>query len=775
MNFSNIFLTLNDFLNKPAKMGACLFENNMENFKQIHQFLKNDENVLLVNGVNGVGKTTIVNHSLNLLAPDVIVLKHNCFEANILDDVLLTFFKEFKRLQSQGTINEPRIRTENFIQKINAYFATIEKPFLIILNSFETLLTENKKEILDFITHLSGFPKTKFIIISKDFNELKLVSRTITVGEFSKQLTEKHLKLNKIKYNHQSLEELQKHTKGILLHIDLVLKILSHNKITLDTFIAQLQGSFIPLTLYLQRQITELAPTNSRNLLWFIALMRHDVSMELLKTLKFYDEEKIQALTKLSLFNDDNIYVNNLFKTYIEEIMPIGIKQKLHEYIINLYETQLPLKPFERNLLISRQTMRNEIEYHKIFAPKGFKKKERSILDANYLSYANKVEYKEQDKTEHEIPQDTLNALDYLKVKNSDMAMLTKRDLAIISQDDVVTEVTLKDLLELAQKLESNYSFKEVIDTYLKALDMEPQDLAPTIYEKLASAYLQISDTENALKYYTLAKNFYNEVQNFVSMNYIKLNIAKIYFETYQTAKAKAVLEKIINYENNPNILTIKAHLALANLDDNEHYKKAIDLVDETIGADILSELYFKYALILDDKNEIENAIKYYEKCVELGYGENNFMSSSFFNLGTISLEKRLKDEALEYYQKAFEIDSTNKNTDGIYAASAKVAQILQRQNPKKALEYFTIAYDCAINLNDIFNIAASSLAIGDFHYALNQNDLALKYYVSTLNLVKDEFSKDNLDKIQVRINDIKFRIGADKFEILERQINGQT
>lgn len=787
MIFSNIFLTLNDFLNKPSNLSACLFENNKETFKQVYQFLKSNENLLLVNGPHGCGKTTIINHALAMLSPDVIVLKHNCFEANILDDVFLSFFKEFKKLQSQGIITEPRIKTENFIQKINACFSTIEKPFLVVFNSFDTLLEDNRKEILDFINHISSFDKIKFIIISKEFDTQQivqtLVTKQILVKEFSKDLTEKHLKLNKIKYHHQSLEDFHKHTKGNPSYIDLVLKILNKHKITLDTFLAQLQGSFIPLTLYLQRQIIELAPTNTRNLLWFITLMRHDVSMELLKTLKFYDEGKIQALIDLSLFNDDNIYVNNLFKIHIEETMPIGIKQKLHEYIISLYETQLPLKPFERNILISRQTMRNEIEYHKIFAPIGFKKKERSILDANYLSYTNKVEFKDEkvnkeEKTENidkaekeELPQDSLNALDYLKMKHSDMAPLTKRDLAIMAQGDVVTEVTLRDLLELAKKLEANYSFKEVVETYLKALDLDPQELAPAIYEKLANAYTQLSDSENALKYYNLAKHFYGQDEE--ARDSISLKIAKILYETYQNDKAQEVLVQIIGCQSK--LINIKAHLALATLNDNpiEYYKKAVELVDGTIESDVLSELYFKYALVLDDTDDVKSAVQYYQKCIEVNYSLNNFMSSSYFNLGTLCAENGEKTEAIEFFEKAFKLDEKNKNTDGIYIAAAKLAQIYQRRDPKKALHYFTIAYDCAIKLNDIFNIATSSLAIGDFHYELNQNEDALKYYLSTMNLVKDEFSKENLDKIQVRINDIKFRIGQDRFDILERKMNG--
>ena len=45
-------------------------------------------------------------------------------------------------------IFEPKTKSENFTQKINSYFSTIEKPFLIVLDSFELILKENRQECL---------------------------------------------------------------------------------------------------------------------------------------------------------------------------------------------------------------------------------------------------------------------------------------------------------------------------------------------------------------------------------------------------------------------------------------------------------------------------------------------------------------------------------------------------------------------------------------------------------------------------------------------------
>ena len=97
-----------------------LIENNFNQIEKITKFFQTQTPVLLVNGFMGTGKVLIVNQALSFLEDDVITLKYNCFETTILDDILLEFFDNFKKLTAQGIIQIPKARTENFTQKINA-------------------------------------------------------------------------------------------------------------------------------------------------------------------------------------------------------------------------------------------------------------------------------------------------------------------------------------------------------------------------------------------------------------------------------------------------------------------------------------------------------------------------------------------------------------------------------------------------------------------------------------------------------------------------------
>ena len=147
-----------------------LIENNLTQIEKIVNFFNSDTPLLLVNGFMGTGKVMVVNQALSFLSEDVVTLRYNCFETTILDDILLEFFDSFKRLTAQGVIQFPKARTENFTQKINAYFDSILKPVVVVINSFEQILKNNKQEILDFILHISKLTNVKIVLIGRKFD-----------------------------------------------------------------------------------------------------------------------------------------------------------------------------------------------------------------------------------------------------------------------------------------------------------------------------------------------------------------------------------------------------------------------------------------------------------------------------------------------------------------------------------------------------------------------------------------------------------------------------
>jgi len=831
-NFLNIFLDKKELLKQEkSSLNQFLLENNSSQLENIFDFYRNNNDLLFVNGFLGTGKLQIVDYSFSFLSQDTIVLKYNCFESTILDDILLFFFSEFKKLSLQKVISEPKSKSESFTQKINSYFSNIEKPFLIVLDSFESILKENRQEVLDFIFHLASFSKIKIILISRSFESeyfknINIKYQRMTTTALDKHLFDKYLKSEKIKVSGVIVDEFYKQTRGYYFFTTLSLKIIKTRGITLEDFLFEFKNTYSRFDDFLVKQSLELIPAANRNLFWFISMVRHPVSVDLLKALKLYDETSVNFLINNLIFTYDNslIYIQDYFKEQVDVSVAPGISQRIHRFIVDLYQSQLPLKPLERNVLISRQTMRKEIEYHNLFLPKKLKSAENQNIDVNYLAYSKGIEFDygyltpKGAEAEEDAKQES-GGIKYVPVDLSSVkdVSLNLKDLPfsdsgfadILGDKDNVAnqnkhlssdfdkeglpfkestsglpsqtfeENDLNELIMLAKNAEESYKYTRAIEFYKKAMfcnkDPNYEASLPLIYTGIANSYAKTSDYENAIKYYDLARNFYENSEDFINTNYVQLELAKIFYDTYKIEKSREILFDIVKYEQNPPVLATKAYLQLANLEDNlsnlnlalDYFKRAIELSDESMGVEILSELYFKYALILDDKDDSKNAIEFYEKCIKLSddFNQNNFLSSAYSNIATLYFERGDSANAVKNYLKAYEIDKHNNNYDGMYYSASKLASTLQRKYPEEALKYFKIALESAEFTHDIFYIASASLAIGDFYYDKKQDEVALKHFVHVLELVRNEFGKENIDKIKMRINDIKFRLGEARFD----------
>lgn len=800
-NFLNIFLDQKDLLvQTKSDINPFLLENNSAQIEKIYNFYKSNVNLLYVNGFSGTGKAKIVDYSLAFLASETITLKYNCFNSTVLDDILLSFFSEFKNLSAQNIISEPKIKVENFAQKVNSYFSQTERSFVIILDSFESVLDENRQEIIDFVLHLISLTKVKVIVIARTFEskyfkgiELERVS----TYALDKSIFDKYLKSEKIKSPGTIIDEFYKYTRGYYFFTALSIKLMKDESLSLTEFLVKLKDSYTTFNDFLGKRALTLISATERNLFWLLAMVRHPLSIELLKKLNFYNEEKIDFLIKNLIIAQDNLqlYVRDYLKDFAYDTIAPNIAQKVHEYVIDLYSTQLPLKPLERDICISRQTMRKEVEYHKLFLPKRPKNIENPQIDIDYLSYSTVNDFSSKDKKEENKPKEiekggsaktppidlTQRKNVSLNIENLPFQNKPEKTSEPLKEEEDVNNIALKELMQLITKAELIYKYTKVIDLGKKALllkeDTDYQGYLPLIYVKIAYAYQKIANYDNSLNYYTLAQNAYINSGNLLKANHIKLNIGRIYYDTYKFDKAKEILSEIISQNENPPSLKTKAYIQLANLEENmsnqdeafKYLKQAVEIVDNSMDVTTLSEVYFKYALAVDDKNDTKTAVDFYNKCINLSddFKVNKFLSSAFSNIATLYAEKNDIENAILNYSKAYEIDKQNSNSEGMYYAASKLASLLKKKDPEKALEYFYTALDCANLTKDVFYIVSAALALGDYNYDRRENEIALKNYLYALDLAENNFSQDNINKINVRINDLKFKMGVEKFENL--------
>ena len=729
---------------------------------------------------------------------------------------------------------------------------------MIVLDSFEALTEENKKETIDFILHLVKFQKVKTILIGRTFKASYFPENypldRVTTSPLEKHLFEKYLKNKKIKYTQKILDDLYKYTRGYHFFLELSLKIMEIKQLTPEVFLENFKKSFMNYYEYLEKESIDLIPAIAVRFFWLLCLFRHGMSIPLLKQLKLYDEDTIKILLENKILTRENnqIYVQDYFKEQVDVTIPQNVAVKIHQNIIDIYEAQLPLKPLERTILLSRQTMRKEIEYHSLFLPKKINPADIAQNTLGFVSYTKdkSLDVKQptiqqqptqtptsntpsqnaqqqghwvasNEHNEVQMPQNVnvnvdLSKLGFdvkdlpFKLTQQEMEMLAASVASIqeahekmpnvninindtpanneasVEQQQPQEEVklTLENLINMAREQETQYQYPKMIELYQTALtykdDNDYYTHLPVIYTKLGFAYQKMSDWENSLKYYELAREFYEQTFEKAKENYIKLSIANVYYETYKPEKAKTYLIEIINSDDMPEVLTTKAYITLANIEDSlsninsayEYYKKAIQISNPTMDTETLSELYFKYALIADDKGNSAEAIEYYTKCINLSDDDNlnKYLSAAYSNIATLHLEKNDKAYAVKCFVKAYELDAKHDNYDGMYFSATKLAQMAQKNYPDKAIEYLNKAKECANKLNDTFYMASASLATGDFYYSQKRNEDALKEYFTAFKIAKNDFSKDNLNKIQMRIDDIKFRIGQETYNKIETE-----
>ena len=759
-------------IQRQSDTNPFLIENNTEKIEKILTFFKEHTSLLLVNGFMGTGKAEVVNHALSFLNNDTIILRYNCFETTILDDILLEFFNCFKKLEAQNIIQIPKTKTENFTQKINAYFDSINKPIVVLIDSFEQILKDNKANILNFVEHLSKSYKIKVILIGRkfDYSEFEVNYERLAITAFDKGIFEKYLRSEEFKQIGPLSDELYKHSRGYYFYTNLAIKIMKIKKYSLADLIAEYSKNFLSFNDFILREALSLVDPVSGHLFRFLTIMRHPVNTKLLKTLNLYDEERVKYFVDNLLLKQDGdlIYLQDYYKFIAENSIAENIALKIHKSCVELYETQLPLKPLDRDLLISRQTMRKEIEFHGLFIPKKpmmIQKPvpEPAFIQAQVMQQQPSITLQEKDEQIKKISFVFESEADEMAIMNKIATSINKFVDITDKKHQALDEIkgmTLVDLINLAKQEEQNFEYQKVAMIYQKALTLNTDEdyytFLPTLYTRLADAFKHMSDWFNAIKYYELAVDFYISTGDTEKICENKYEIANIYYITFKNDKAENLLNEVINSEISAN-LEIKSKLLLSSIKDIWQINEIPTNLNEA-EKPVIAEFYFKYALNFDQKGDIINAVKYYKKCVETSQNReiNLYLSSALTNLATIYDEDGQTEKAIKYLLESLRLDELSKNYNGIYVASMKLAEINTVKQPDKALEYLKKAKNCAIELKDNFYIASSDISLGDFYYKRKDLKNALKYYEDAHKLAVNNLAKDNVSKIEMRINDIK-------------------
>ena len=661
---------------------------------------------------------------------------------------------------------------------------------MIVIDSFQDILKANKSEILEFLKHLSVSGKVKVVILSRTIDletfEGNFTYKKISIGALEKPIFERYLKSYGIKLIGPVSDELYKHTRGYFFYVAMAVKIIQIRGLSLIEFLDGYGKSFLTYNDFILREGLALIDPVSGHLFRFLTIVRHPVSIDLLKTLNLYDEYRAKVFIETLVLSVDGkmLYLKDFYKKIAENSIPENVSFKIHKSCVELYETQLPLKPMERNLLISRATMRSEIEYHSMFLPKKpVIKPKAEEIPKEALPVEEEVKEPEIKEIKNirfifDSEEEEADIMGKIADSINEFITFSEEQLEEIEKDN---NLSLLELMNLALQEENKFNYKRVIMIYHRALTMKNspdyQTFLPKINSKLASAYAKLSDWFNALKFFEEALRVYTAAGDIFKQAETKLEIANIYFSMYKREQAREVLESVLAMKCIQSDSYVKAYIGLADLlDDNIEMaygclKLGIEYAENSEDMGLLAELYYKFAIASDEMGETKQAVLYYKHCIEVDKKYNPYLSSAFSNLATIYEESEVFDSAERFYELSINYDDENKNLNGIYQTSMKLASLVRKSNPQKAIKYFEKAYSTACSLNESFYMVSSTMALGDFYLYSKDLQNALSKYLFAQKIAQGKISEKNIQKINRRIDDLKVQLGETQFEMIKNGI----
>lgn len=740
--FLNNSIDINDIvLPNSDKIHPLLLKNDDADIKKALAFLATDEKFLYVHGFLGTGKRQFINYVADFLQKDVIKLEYYCKESTVCDDILLYFIDIIEKTALSKAVNL-NTKVTTLAVKFQTYISSIKKPFIIILHSFDdisqdnsNLVSQNLQEALTKNSNLKVILSTR-ALVQGILGNIKF-DKKIFLKAFSKDIFKEFLTTSQINCTDTTLDDFYKYTRGYYYYTALSIKIIQAMKISLNDFLEKFAMSGMNFDSYLGITYINLIPNTIRNFFWFLRTVRHGLTFNALAVFELYDEFSIEYLkTNLMIFQvGEIIYVQDYFQQNIDISIPAKTEIKLHKYIISIYEKQLKEPLQTREILISRQALRAEIDFHN-------------------------------------------NCIKNIEVGSKNEEKQIKTTMQKPIEEKTVIAEGLESKLQTARKLHEEKKNTEAIELYSKILEDEKIDVQTKNEVRLALAkvYKEIGSYSKAVYYLERIETYYKKNNEVINLNYLYYELTDIYFLMYKCERAIKTIKKVIYSVDTPQSLMVASCTLLGNIytsqnNPNEaysYYKKALESLDENTSEETLSELYFKYALASDDRGDEKTAFEYYTKCITLNE-DNPYKSLAYSNMGACYFDNNNLADAKDCLKKAYDIEKRNNDYDGIYYNASQLAEVLVAMHDKNALNYLIEAKQSAEFLDEGYYIMESCVALGDYYY--NDSSLAkkaLKEYFEAKRIAVA--IGDDVEKIDNRIKDMKLRMSKEEFSEIENK-----
>jgi len=312
-------------------------------------------------------------------------------------------------------------------------------------------------------------------------------------------------------------------------------------------------------------------------------------------------------------------------------------------------------------------------------------------------------------------------AKQYVDIDLDSSILFSKKaiDLAV-SQMDTVIEAKSYVNIGLCNDFMGNYSnaianYKIALEKYSSINDYKGLGIT---YNVMGIAYYNINDYKQVSKYYALAIKYFEKADYKEGSAGVLNGMAALYSDMKEYKNALAYYNQSLELKRrlNDSIGITKTLLNIANIEtsQNQNFSKAL--------------LHFEEALIIATIKK-----------------NNRILSSCYFGLSSLYLDKKEYNDALKYAQMAFDLDIKTENKIGLCSSYIIMSEsfhgLNQINNAFEMLfkaEQIAIEIDSKTYLRDVYSKLAS-------YFSETKNFDKAFIYLSKASTIKDRiFSEDN-------------------------------
>lgn len=777
-------------------MTQGFFQFNNFIINEIRNFTTSSFDLLFMSGPRGSAKSETVGKLIPELEEHGLVFQHFCFENTVIDDFLLNFYDALRNFSLAQKVSLKKFSSGDFKEKVSHYFKTIEAECIVIVENFEKV--EENIEIVDFLSHLAGYKNVKIIVITQNGNKnlfrfKKINVKTLEIDEIDKDEFKSKLAVLSEPMRLEIKEKFYEITQGRELYLKMSVKYCTTANTAIEDLINEYErkkiNTFLTYEEFLVNKFISLVPAIYKNLLKTLSTLSQPVSAEFLSKYKLGNVAYLEYLSSnylISMFKNE-YYVKDYFRQYITKTFSIQEKVTYYKNLVEIFEKELTKSPKDRLLRLSRESMRKEIE--------AFRKKIPSINPSakeqktfNYLGVSASAWEDEKTYQKSKL-QERLTRIKERKqtlIKDKEINLLSKIDKETLRQNREEREKNKRyiiDLINSSRDFANKYCYNEAIMELERAQKADWEgEFQIEILLLLAKNYEFLNEFSTALEHYEkafeLAKSFKDS-----RICEIEFLIALIDKKLFRIDIAKEKFKSIISNKLNPLNYIAKANIELGEIEEadsniklaSQCYNNALEI---SLGKDkmLVCKCYYRLAVLCDEHQDYENAIKYYQKnyVTSSERKDNKYYSASLTNLASIFSEQGNYKNAIEYLKLALLYDSEVNDYENMYFSQKELAKIYSRFDEISSIGYFKQALDSAKKMNDVFREALVHFEMGQLFYDKEEDEKALVNFFNSKLILEKISDKENIARINSRIKDIKARMDEMAFNIIARRYDEQ-